>query len=300
MALSRETIISKTHYGLKIFAYVFRCYNSNTVLSLRGRNCIPVANPLRDNSTIKITIKDGIATYEDIDDPTIAGDVFDFASQHFKQEGEELLEQINQALFLNLEEKQEEETAIDWLEMAPKPKLIPSFSYFKAPVKNINPDATVNLSQVFQFIVSEDYKQQTFTLRNLADKPTARNYKSASFDYVTFSGTFSKRADKNLLKHSGLLTLDFDDVKELEETKEKLLNDEYFETELLFISPSGNGIKWIVPIDIKTDTHLNYFLAISNYIQQTYQLKVDSSGKDISRPCFLGHDPSVYINPKYL
>lgn len=300
MALNRKSILSKTHYGIKIFAHVLRCHNTNTILSLRGRDCIPVTNPLQENSTIRIRIVDGIALYQDINVSTIAGDIFDFASQHYKLADEALLAKINEELFLKLEEKQEEENEIDWLALKPKTKIIPTFSFFKAPVKNIIPTDTISLSNVYHLINNKDYKQKTFTLRNLEDKATARTYKAQSFDYVTFSGTFAKRADKNLLKHSGLLTLDFDDLAEIEEIKEKLLVDEYFETELLFISPSGNGLKWIIPIDIKTDTHLNYFLAISNYLKQAYQLTVDPSGKDVSRPCFLGHDPNVYINPKYL
>ncbi len=79
-----------------------------------------------------------------------------------------------------------------------------------------------------------------------------------------------------------------------------MLNDEYFETELLFVSPSGDGLKWIISIDITEATHQNFFQAIANYIKEVYQLEVDKSGKDISRACFLPHDPEVYINPKYL
>jgi hypothetical protein len=299
MALNRENILHKTHYGLKIFAYVFRCYNQDSLLSLKGRECTPIANPLQDYSIIKIKIENGISIYQDINNPAIAGDVFDFAEQHFQLDGQELLEKIDQELYLSLKEAEEKEET-DWLSIKVKTVFIPQISFYKAPVKNVIPNATINLKEVTQLVKSEEYKQKTFTLRNLNDKATARTYKSQSFDYVTFSGIFSKRADKNLLKHSGLITLDFDDLKEIEETKSKLLNDEYFETELLFISPSGNGIKWIIPIDVKTDTHLNYFLAISNYIKQTYQLTVDPSGKDVSRPCFLGHDSQAYINPKYL
>jgi len=79
-----------------------------------------------------------------------------------------------------------------------------------------------------------------------------------------------------------------------------LLKDEYFETEMLFVSPSGDGLKWIIPIDITEATHQNFFQAIANYIREVYQLEVDKSGKDVSRACFLPHDPEAYINPKYL
>lgn len=299
MALSKETILAKTHNGIKIFAHVLRCHNSEAILSLKGRDCIPVANPLVENSTIQISMTNTNSHYHDINNPAIAGDVFDFASQHFKLEGQDLLEKINQELYLNLKEKEKEEGA-DWLEIRKKTMLIPQISFFKAPVKNVLPNATINLKEVAQLIKGEDYKQRTFTLRNLSDKATAKTYKAQSFDYVTFSGTFSQRADKHLLKHSGLLTIDFDELQEIEETKAKLLEDEYFETELLFVSPTGNGLKWIIPIDIKLDTHLNYFKAIEKYIKQTYGLAIDPSGKDISRPCFLPQDNNLYINPKYL
>ena len=79
----------------------------------------------------------------------------------------------------------------------------------------------------------------------------------------------------------------------VEELRNKLLSDEYFETEMLFTSPSGDGLKWIIPIDLEEVNHQEYFKAVANYIQSTYGLEVDQSGKDISRACFLPYDPTV-------
>ena len=56
----------------------------------------------------------------------------------------------------------------------------------------------------------------------------------------------------------------------------------------------------IVKIDITKATHQDYFCAISNYLSKTYLLQTDKSGKDISRACFLPHDSSCIINPKFL
>ena len=78
------------------------------------------------------------------------------------------------------------------------------------------------------------------------------------------------------------------------------MQDEYFETELLFVSPSGDGIKWVIPIDISKATHQDYFRAIASYIKQAYGLDIDQSGKDVSRACFIAHDAEAFINPKYL
>lgn len=79
-----------------------------------------------------------------------------------------------------------------------------------------------------------------------------------------------------------------------------MLADEYFDTQLLFVSPSGDGLKWIIEIDTKESPHGEYFTSVANYILQTYSVEVDKSGKDISRACFLPFDPDAFINPLLL
>ena len=179
-------------------------------------------------------------------------------------------------------------------------KSLQKFSYFKAPIKNTTPLDSVSLFDMYTFIRDVTFAYKTEELRAIKDKKEAKQFKASHFDYVTFSGTFSKREDKSLIKHSGLLTIDLDELSNVEEVKQFLLNDEYFETELLFTSPSGDGLKWIVSIDLMKATHLEYFNGIANYLLKTYQLKVDASGKDVSRACFVPHDRNCYINPKYI
>ncbi|MBI1836216.1 MAG: virulence protein E [Flavobacteriia bacterium] len=179
-------------------------------------------------------------------------------------------------------------------------KSLAKFSYFKAPIKNTTPLDNVTLFDMYTFIRDVTFAHITEELRAKTNDKEAKQFKANNFDYVTFSGTFSKREDKSLIKHSGLMTIDLDDLSNLEEVKQLLLNDEYFETELLFTSPSGDGLKWIVSIDLTKATHLEYFNGIANYLLKTYQLKVDASGKDVSRACFVPHDRNCYINPKYI
>ncbi len=38
---------------------------------------------------------------------------------------------------------------------------------------------------------------------------------------------------------------------------------------------------------------------VANYIAKTYGVAVDKSGRDLSRACFLPHDPNAYLNPAY-
>lgn len=104
MEISREAILSKTHYGLNIYAHVLRqYYQGETVLSLSGRDCKPAKNPFNaDKPTLMVKIVDGIATHTDTEEAIAQGNVFDFASLHFSLEGQALLEKINEELYLRI------------------------------------------------------------------------------------------------------------------------------------------------------------------------------------------------------
>jgi hypothetical protein len=208
---------------------------------------------------------------------------------------------------------------------------VPVFSFFKAPISNTKPHKTISLPQIYNAIKGDYYKECTEKLRAILSPLSfrrgvggedefsplscgegsgerfvqARKFKAANFDYCTFSGVFTTRSDKALVKHSGLLCVDFDHLQNLSDIKSRLLADEYFDTQLLFVSPSGDGLKWIIQIsppsgDLGGHTHGDYFAAVANYILQAYGVAVDKSGRDISRACFLPHDPQAFINPQLI
>jgi len=174
------------------------------------------------------------------------------------------------------------------------------FSFFRKPVRNIYPCQNMNPMQAYQAITSTRYERVTRVLRSIGNKESARNYKASEFDYCCFSGTFTTRGDKNLIQHSGFITLDFDHIENIRELQDQLILNNHFETILSFVSPSGDGLKWIVKIDLRDHSHLEWFQCISYYVKSQFDLNVDKSGKDISRCCFLPFDPQAYINPKYL
>jgi hypothetical protein len=172
------------------------------------------------------------------------------------------------------------------------------------------------LRKVYNAIKGDYYQEHTEKLRAILSPLScgegsgersvqARKFKAANFDYCTFSGVFTTRNDKALVRHSGLLCVDFDHLQNLNDIKRRLLADEYFDTQLLFVSPSGDGLKWIIQIsppsgDLGGYTHGDYFAAVANYILQTYGVAVDKSGRDLSRACFLPHDPQAFINPQFV
>jgi hypothetical protein len=321
-AINKQQILSKTNYGLLIYSHILQKYYPNqTVLSLSGRTCSPTKNPFNaDKPTLNISIfKENVmgnamdrefARHEDNENAIPAGDAFEFAELHYKQSGAELLQIINKEMNLHVGEKfsfygsnQKNVSITEPLQ----PKSLPFgevggalFSFFKAPVRNTIPHKSICLLDAYNYIVGEYAKQRTEKLRTITDPKQARQYKASNFDYCTFSGMFTTRNDKALVNHSGLLCVDFDHLQNVDLLRNQLLQDEYFETQLLFVSPSGDGLKWIISIDAAKTSHGEFFAAVANYILQTYKVEVDKSGRDISRACFLAYDPNAFIHPNNL
>jgi hypothetical protein len=107
----------------------------------------------------------------------------------------------------------------------------------------------------------------------------ARNLLKQKLPAVCFSGTFTKRNDKSLQQHSGLICLDFDGYKtnkDLLMDKEKLSKNKY--CFCVFVSPSGKGLKMLVKILKEPENHVNYFISLENYLNSPY---FDKTSKNI-------------------
>ena len=70
---------------------------------------------------------------------------------------------------------------------------LPRFSYFPVPGDKHPSNAEMTIPDVYAAIKSNKYKRQTDELRITIEPESARKYKAKNFDYVTFSGLFSKR-----------------------------------------------------------------------------------------------------------
>ena len=188
----------------------------------------------------------------------------------------------------------------------------PTFSIFRAPIANTTPKAAVTLREVFAYITSDVAKDSTSQLRTLVSDQRTK-FKASHFDYCTFSGIYSKRSGKGLVSHSGLICFDFDHLPDVEATFSTLILDRYFPTLLLFRSPSGDGLKWVIsmreafshrasyfPNDNLITYHDFFFSAVAQYLRDVYGLTADEQCKDIARACFLPYDPNAYLSPNLL
>ena len=155
------------------------------------------------------------------------------------------------------------------------------------------------LDEVAELVKGPELKPQTLLLRGIADKAAARAYKGQNFPYITPSGVFTYCNDASLVKHSKVLCIDLDGVEDVEALKRKLIADGHFVTLMAFRSPSGNGLKWFILIDLSLADHRTWFHAVRNYLLETYsdcltEKMVDRQCQNLSRACFLCHDPEIY------
>lgn len=305
--VSRETILARTQYGVMIYCHILHgLYPNEVIMHQVGRDCGMVRNPFTGGEkTLHVErvrlepekkLCDEITRHHDVNGGIPDGDCFDFAQLHYGLAGQELLNRINEEMFLHLEDGYAPYSpqSRDVADAKPMPVY---FSFFRGPITNIQPYKSITLVDAYRYITGNYAKARTEKLRSFTDSKRARNFKAANFDYCTFSGIFTVRNDKALVEHSGLLCLDFDHLKDVDGLFRRLLEDEYFETQLLFRSPSGDGLKWIVPINVAEMPHADYFRAVANYVLETYGVEVDKSGKDVPRACFLPFDPEAFINP---
>lgn len=176
------------------------------------------------------------------------------------------------------------------------------FSVFKAPIRNTSPYKAITLPDAHKAIVQPHYKPIVERIRAAGDKATASKIKAEKLPYFTFSGTFTKRGNAHLEKHSGLICMDIDGLPPdaLPDAKNALLTDTEIETELLFISPSGNGLKWVIAIEASDEPeHHGYFLAVEKYLKTRHGLQTDKACKDVARACFISYDASAFLNAKH-
>lgn len=165
------------------------------------------------------------------------------------------------------------------------------FSIFYNGIRNTIPNGEISVNDFLKMI-----KEDTPLFQKIRAEKTKerKNELKKKLSYVTFGGTFSKRAKENLKESSGLACLDFDDVENLETLKQQLSLDKF--THCIFVSPSGKGLKLIVKIpSVKTDEeYKSYWLSIAKH----YKIGItDEACKDISRACYLSYDSKPFFNP---
>jgi hypothetical protein len=155
---------------------------------------------------------------------------------------------------------------------------------------------TMNLLEIIDAVKNGKFETQIDNLRSLKKEDVKFGELKKRLPHFTPSGTFNERRSAgNLTDYSGVMVLDIDKVGEkVEEIKNKAAEVEF--TMAAFISPSGEGVKILVKTDSNPEIHESFFNSVATYYEETLGVSVDQSGKDISRACFISHDPALYCN----
>ncbi|MBP9102218.1 MAG: primase C-terminal domain-containing protein [Chitinophagaceae bacterium] len=83
-------------------------------------------------------------------------------------------------------------------------------------------------------------------------------------------------------------------MNEITISKKKLTTDPF--AYMLFVSPSGTGLKLLVKVGTNQTEHGKSYTDLSTYYSKRYSIEADKSCKDVGRLMFLSYDPDIYIN----
>lgn len=157
----------------------------------------------------------------------------------------------------------------------------------------------VPLLMVLEAIIMGKYADQINTIRRYheqGDKDTAQQLKS-KLPCFTASGTFSGgHSIKNLLLHSGIISLDYDHVKNRPYILMLCAADSH--TVAAFESPT-DGLKILVYVENITGRHREGVQMASQYYDNLLDLQCDPACKDESRLNYVSYSPKGYIAALY-
>lgn len=158
-------------------------------------------------------------------------------------------------------------------------------------IKDTTGGHEIAITDMFDSIINGHWIDHVDKVRKATTKTEQRELKK-SVPYFTPSGTFQHRRDDGLVHHSGIIAIDIDDLDDPKDVKSWLALDRFswFTCE----SVSGNGLVVFVKID--PNKHRESFEYLEKYYLQNYELIIDQSCKDISRPRFVTYDPDGIFN----
>ncbi len=94
------------------------------------------------------------------------------------------------------------------------------------------------------------------------------------------------------------MVLDLDNLQDVIKTRQALIDQDAIDVVMMYVSPSGNGLKVVVPATTK-DEHEQVFYMYQRFLKQEMEITLDASGKDVARTSFVCSDPNVYLNLNY-
>lgn len=161
------------------------------------------------------------------------------------------------------------------------------------------------LYAVYQYIANPHFLGSvTQLIRNCSDAAQRAKLKG-SLPYMTFAAIMEHRSTEHIIRPSGIVILDIDHLKSPEDAetlKNELFNDEHLKPRLVFVSPSGLGVKAVIvrPLSAfltNNEAQRNNQLGVNAYFNTHYASRygtsADPQGTELVKCCSLCHDPNA-------
>jgi len=165
--------------------------------------------------------------------------------------------------------------------------------------RDIKGEKWLNLLEIIADTQSK--KQAALDIKAQAD-PKIKGFMKSNLQAVLFQCN-TKDGKSNIIEYKPFIILDFDKIPNVSTNFNNICKDVYIL--LAFISPSGTGIKVLIELDFPYNDsiieniesyHQFSFEKVKEYFEQKYNLKLDESGKNINRLCYLASEQDVYFN----
>ena len=205
-----------------------------------------------------------------------------------------------------MSKKKKTEKASQWLDR--------KISYFQS-VRHQKPTEDITIGQALEYVAGTHFQDKIKALR-ISRKRNLKDYKklkATSLPAFTFSATFTQRNESGASGYSGILCVDIDELptntdiygsisgKEgefreydlLQAIRKKLKESKHVLA--FFDSPSGAGLKVLIPLSTPQSEHKEAFITIESYFKENFDITIDEKCKDVSRLCFVSHDSDLYI-----
>lgn len=165
-------------------------------------------------------------------------------------------------------------------------------SYFENALARV-PKKSLSIAEIRQFLANapKEYKAIIEELRLEPDEGEQDKMKKM-LPAVTFSGEFSARKGSALKEHTGLYVYDLDGVKH-DKVKHSVKNEPSLV--IAFMSPRANGAKVVLrgPKVDDAAAHKKAWEAGALIVEKLTHEKIDKSGSDVCRLCFLSTDKGL-------
>jgi hypothetical protein len=155
---------------------------------------------------------------------------------------------------------------------------------------------TRSTGDVLRGIANGDWQEAVALVRSLpADSPEQKAAK-LSLPFCTWAGVFSRRGIAGLVRHSGQIGIDLDDLGEAGAVAvlQAAVADRFCLA--AFRSARGEGVRLIFRIPpCSPENHTAAFEQVAEHVRNTYGRDADESGKDVSRVSFISFDNGLWF-----